>query len=243
MKIYTTLKIGDHHTNHCEDYLITAELSKYKVLCAVMDGCSMGTDSHFASTLTGKILKKISKEHRYKEFVSKKSDDSKHTLEEIVNQLFQELRGLKNSLQLEREEVLNTLLISIIDTRDCTGEFLCIGDGLICINNQFSEFEQNDKPDYLGYHLEEDFNDWYKNQKQRISVQGIKDFSLATDGIFTFKKFDNKIYPEPEDIVNFLLVNAEGSQNPIMLDRKVIEIQTDWGLKPTDDLAIVRGIL
>lgn len=143
-------------------------------------------------------------------------------------------------LQLEREEVLNTLLIGVIDTHNRCGEFLCIGDGLICINNQLFEFEQDDKPDYLGYHLHEEFNSWYSKQQQRISAQHIQDFSLATDGIFTFKKFDNKTYTEPGDVVKFLLVDTEESNNSNMLNRKLYDIQTNWGLKPGDDLAIIR---
>src|SRR5690349_11091021 len=124
MQIYTTIKIGDHHTNHCEDYLITTEAGKQKLLCAVMDGCSMGTDSYFAATLTGKILRKIAKELSYKEFISKKSEDLPLLLENVMNQLFHELRSLKNSIQLEWDEILNTVLISVIDTAKRAGEFL-----------------------------------------------------------------------------------------------------------------------
>jgi hypothetical protein len=240
MKIYTTLQIGELHTNHCEDYLITEEIGKHKLLCAVMDGCTMGTDSYFAATLTGKLLRKISKEYNYKEFLSKESADLQLILEKITRQLFEELRSAKNILQLERTEVLNTLLIGVIDTSHRSGEFLCIGDGLICINNRLFEFEQDDLPDYLGYHLHKEFNDWYSKQQQRISAQHIQDFSLATDGIFTFKKFDNKTYSEPGDVVKFLLVDTEESNNSNMLNRKLYDIQTNWGLKPGDDLAIIR---
>lgn len=240
MRIYTTLQIGELHTNHCEDYLITEEIGKNKFLCAVMDGCTMGTDSYFAATLTGKLLRKISKEYSYKEFLSQESAGLQLILEKILKQLFEELRSAKNMLQLERDEVLNTLLIGVIDTYDRSGEFLCIGDGLICINNQLFEFEQDNKPDYLGYHLHEEFNSWYRKQQQRISAQHIQDFSLATDGIFTFKKFDNKTYTEPGDVVKFLLVDMEESNNSNMLNRKLYDIQTNWGLKPGDDLAIIR---
>jgi hypothetical protein len=166
MIIYTTLTIGEHHTNHCEDYLITAEIGKEKILCAVMDGCSMGTDSYFAATLTGKLLRKIANEYSYKEFISKQPNDLQQTLAGIVRQLFLELRVLKNSIQLQREEILNTLSIAVIDSSKATGEFLCVGDGLICLNGEFFEFEQNNKPDYLGYHLQEDFDTWYANQQQ-----------------------------------------------------------------------------
>jgi hypothetical protein len=243
MRTYTTLQIGELHTNHCEDYLITAEIGKHKLLCAVMDGCTMGTDSYFAATLTGKLLRKISKEHSYKEFLSKESADLKLILEQITRQLFEELRNAKNILQLEREEVLNTLLIGVIDTNNRSGEFLCIGDGLICINNQLFEFEQDDKPDYLGYHLNEDFKNWYSKQQQRISAQDIQDFSLATDGIFTFKNFDSKTYIERGNVIEFLLDNSEESTNSNMLNSKLYDIQKNWGLKPGDDLVIIRIIL
>jgi len=242
MRIYTTLQIGELHTNHCEDYLITAEIGNHKLLCAVMDGCTMGTESYFAATLTGKLLRKISKEYSYKEFYSKESAHLQLILERITKQLFEELRSAKNILQLEREEVLNTLLIGIIDAKHRMGEFLCIGDGLICINNRLYEYEQDNKPDYLGYHLHEDFNDWFGKQLQRISVQELQDFSLATDGIFTFNKFDNKAYEEPGDVLELLLIDTEGSESSNMLPRKLYDIQTNWGLKPGDDLAIIRII-
>jgi hypothetical protein len=243
MTIYSTLKIGNHHINHCEDYFVISEIGNNKTMCAVMDGCSMGTDSYFTSTLTGKLLRKISRELNYREFLSGESDSLKQILENVLKQLFSELRHFKNSLQLEREELLNTLLIAIIDTNDCSGEFLCVGDGLICINTHYIEYEQNDKPDYLGYHLNEDFNSWYENQQQRTSMKGIKDFSLATDGIFTFKKFDNKIYKDPGNLVDLLLVDTSNCEHQNMLERKLMEVQTEWGLMPTDDLAIIRGVL
>lgn len=242
MRIYTTLQIGELHTNHCEDYFITAEIGKNRILCAVMDGCTMGTDSYFAATLTGKLLRKISKEYSYKEFLSKESAGLELTLEKITRQLFEELRSAKNILQLEREEVLNTLLIGVIDTNNRSGEFLCIGDGLICINKQLYEFEQDNKPDYLGYHLHEEFNRWYGSQQQRITAQDLQDFSLVTDGIFTFKKFDNKTYASPGNVIDYLLFDEEGSDNSNMLNSKLLDIQTNWGLKPGDDLAIIRTI-
>ncbi|OQP63081.1 hypothetical protein A3860_03665 [Niastella vici] len=202
----------------------------------------MGTESYFAATLTGKLLRKISKEYSYKEFFSKESVGLQLILERITKQLFEELRSAQNILQLEREEVLNTLLIGIIDTNQRTGEFLCIGDGLICINNRLFEFEQDNKPDYLGYHLHEDFDSWYGKQQQRIFAQDLQDFSLATDGIFTFKKFDSKPYEEHGDVLEFLLADTAGSNNSNMLNRKLYDIQTNWGLKPGDDLAIIRII-
>src|ERR1700761_5831105 len=118
MRIYTTLQIGEHHTNYCEDYLLVAEIGKNKILCAVMDGCTMGTDSYFAATLTGKILRKIAKEYLFLEFIEKEPKSTLHLLKAVLKQLFDSLRDFKNQLQLERDEVLNTLVIAIVDSKE-----------------------------------------------------------------------------------------------------------------------------
>jgi len=47
MKTYTTLQIGDFHTNYCEDFLIYEQLASNEILIAVLDGCTMGTESVF----------------------------------------------------------------------------------------------------------------------------------------------------------------------------------------------------
>lgn len=240
MKLYTTLQIGEHHVNNCEDYLLTAELGTGKILCAVMDGCSMGTDSYFSSTLTGKILRKIAKELQFKEFVEKNQMTPLELLHIILKRLFDDLKNFKNFLQLERDETLNTLLLAIIDTTERAGEFICIGDGVIYIDGELFDFEQDNKPDYLGYHLSENFESWFTNQKQRISRSEIRDFSLSTDGIFTFSRFDGGIYESPDNIIDFLLKDTTGNGGVNMLNQKMIEIAANWGLKPTDDSAIVR---
>ena len=70
MKIYSVLQIGDYHVNYCEDHCLSASIGNDKLLCAVMDGCTMGRDSYLIATLVGKILRKIAKEQGYKEFIS-----------------------------------------------------------------------------------------------------------------------------------------------------------------------------
>ncbi|MFK8010136.1 MAG: protein phosphatase 2C domain-containing protein [Saprospiraceae bacterium] len=242
MNRYEIIQIGEHHTNYCEDYVLTASLGEDKILCTVMDGCTMATESYFASTLIGKIFRKIAKEISYKSFLEKKEIEIDVLLEKIVEQLFHELRNLKNILFLEKEELLSTLLIGVIDKESQSGEFLAIGDGMFCIDGKIIEFEQDNKPDYFGYHLEEDFEKWYTSQKQRISAEQIQDLSICTDGIFTFQKFDNQKYQSAENVIDFLLKDKDGFENKNMLKKKVFEIEKNWGLKPTDDLGIIRII-
>lgn len=107
-----------------------------------MDGCTMATDSYFASTLMGKLLRKISKEISYKAFYEAESYMSTESyLKAIITQLFKELVLVKNQLMLEKDELLTTLIIMIIDKKANEGIVLAIGDGLVSINGHVTEFD------------------------------------------------------------------------------------------------------
>lgn len=244
MQKYHHLQIGTFHTNHCEDYLITTEIGKNKQLLAIMDGCTMGTDSYFISTLIGKLLRKIAKELNYLEFVQEGEQNLKDQLRNILFQLFEELKEIKNRLDLDRTELLSTLILGIIDSKMKEAEIIIIGDGLVYCNGKVYEYDQENKPDYLGYHLAKKFEEWYEQQEQRLSLKDCKDLSIASDGIFTFSPFSNeKIEPLSEEaIVAFLLLDRKYAESENMLLKKMLELERNYGLKPGDDLAILRFI-
>ncbi len=242
MNKFELSKIGDFHINHNEDASAITEIGENKVLIAVMDGCSMGKESHFASTLIAKILRKVGKEISYRIFAEKKEKTAEEYLKHILNRLFDELLLVKNQLLLEREEVLSTLILGVFDKDKNEINLIIIGDGLVCCNGQLYEFEQEDKPDYLGYHLLEEFDSWFQNQHQKLNLKNVVDVSIATDGIFSFKPFDNNVYEKTneEQIVNELLVNQKWNDQTNMLHRKLLEIENGFGLRPSDDLTILR---
>jgi len=68
MNVYSVLQIGEFHTNHCEDFLVIEPITANEFLIAVLDGCTMGKESVFASMLYGKTLRKIAKEFYYRDF-------------------------------------------------------------------------------------------------------------------------------------------------------------------------------
>jgi hypothetical protein len=241
MRIYKTLNIGEFHTNHCEDFLIEEQIGTNKKLIAVLDGCTMGTESVFASMLFGKILRNIAKKKFYEEFVAQNPIQLKDQLKEVIRILIEDTKLLKNQLGLETNELLSTLIVGIVDTKDAKAEFLTIGDGLICKDGELIEYEQDDKPDYLGYHLADDFEKWFDNQKQKLTVSHFKDLSICTDGIFTFKNLKDKSKQKPEnEIITYLLVDNEGAAFDNFLDRKIRILKEDWNHLVTDDLAIIR---
>ncbi len=243
MKIYSALQIGDYHINHCEDYLFIGDIGTNKTLCAVMDGCTMATDSYFVSTLVGKLLRKITKEKGYKELYNLEvHSDLDSYLKSIVQDLFKELNVTKNQLMLDQKELLTTLIILLVDKKENQGIVLVVGDGLVCINGKVTEFDQDNKPDYLGFHLTENFDTWYVNQQQKIIFEGVEDISIATDGIFMFKPVKTVETTETINPLDFLLSDKTNIDNADMLEIKLKNLEYQFGLKPTDDFAMVRLI-
>lgn len=243
MKIYKTLHIGEFHTNHCEDFLITAQIGTNQTLIAVMDGCSMARESVFASILFGKILRNIARNMFYQEFVSNKHLELKYGLEEVFRQLFDQSKSIKNQLGLEITELLSTLIVGIVDAEEGNAEILAVGDGLVCVDGDLFEFDQGNKPDYLAYHLSKGFNNWYKKQRQKVALSSFNDLSICTDGIFTFKNLMNTSdRKDDEEVIQYLLVDTFGVEFDNFLDRKVIMLNKNWRHMPTDDLAIIRII-
>lgn len=243
MNIYQTLQIGAFHTNHCEDFLISEQITTNEYLIAVMDGCSMGTESVFASILYGKMLRNIAKKMFYQEFSTPEKYSKNERLKEVFRQLMQQARELKNQLGLSTNELLSTIVLGLVDGKQSQAEFLTIGDGLICVDGDMIEYEQDDKPDYLGYHLGEDFEKWYNLQHQRLSIDKFTDISICTDGIFTFKNLENKLSQKNErEVLEYLLVNQSYIGNSNCLDRKVRELREKEGHVVTDDLAIIRWV-
>jgi len=242
MNIYTTLQIGAYHLNYCEDYLFFDHIDNNRIICAVMDGCTMGKDSYLIATLVGKLLRKICKALSYKSFYSKEyhSPSLDEYLKMILKELFSELRILKNQIQLEKEELLTTLIILLADTSVDKGLVLVVGDGVVSINGAVVSFDQNNKPDYLGYHLSEDFDAWYDGQGQKIFISHLEDISIATDGIETFSRVSAPENSDSVDPVNFLLNDMTGIGNDEMLNMKLKSLQHKFGLNHTDDLAIIR---
>jgi hypothetical protein len=242
MKIYSAIQIGDYHQNNCEDHLYIGEYGKNKILCAVMDGCTTALESHFASTLVGKILKKICIEKGYKEFIEQ--NDVQLSIEEnlksILRDLLNELKIVKNQLMLDAKELLTTLIIMLFDKNNEQGIILAIGDGFVNVNGEITEFEQDNKPDYLGFHLSEDFETFYNAQKQKIEFNKIKDLSISTDGIFTFEKLASNKSNEEINVIEFLTSEKTNCEKDEMLNLKLKILENEFGLKPTDDFSIIR---
>ena len=242
MKIYELSHIGEFHVNHNEDFKVVADLGKQFKLIAVMDGCSSGTDSHLASTLIGKILRKLAKQESYREFAERTQFTIKEQLEKVSLNLFSELQTINRHLDLERDEILSTAIIGVVDIENIQAEFIIIGDGVIHIDGETIEYENDNKPDYIGYHLKMDKQEWFEKQTQKKSVSTFKDLSISTDGIHTFKNFDGKSYKtiEPNEIAQQFFSDRQFENSENKLKKTLIKLKEEYGLLPSDDLTIIR---
>lgn len=242
MKIFSLTHIGEFHTDHNEDFYVIADIGESKKLIAVMDGCSSGTDSHFASTMIGKVLRKLAKQETFRAFAERNEKSIAELIEIISLQLFEELRDLSRSLDLRSDEILSTLILAIVDESKNEAEAVVVGDGVIHFNGELIEFENDNKPDYIGYHLNSDKNNWYETMTEKRTFQNLHDLTIATDGIFTFKNFDGKTYqPISEDeIQQEFFINKDNLDNHNKLKKSLISIKGNNGLMPSDDLTMIR---
>jgi hypothetical protein len=245
MKFYELTQIGEFHVNHNEDYLIIEECGKALKLIAVMDGCSSGTDSHFVATLVGKILRKLAKQEAYREYAEKQQKNIKDLTKSITLNLFEELGYFYRKLDLNSDEVLTTLILGLVNAEKKNAEFVIVGDGLIHIDGENFEYENNNKPDYIGYHLNMDKNEWYEEKTSKMSIENFNDLTISTDGIFTMKNHDGKSYPSINEsqIIDKFFKDKSNLKNPNKLKITLLEIKDEFGLMPSDDLTMIRIIL
>lgn len=212
---------------------------------AVMDGCTMGKESYFASALVGKILKKIAYEEFHKSYHRSVSPSLEEILQTVFKKLFTALKSYSADLNLDRYELLTTLVLGVVDLRTQTAFVQVIGDGLVFCDGQARIFDQENAPDYLGYHLRENFTTWYAKQDQKLYFEAVKDLSLSTDGIFTFSSFqgDEQEAIAESFILDFLLKDQLELGNERMFAKKLLHLERDYGIKPTDDLGVVRLVI
>jgi len=211
------------------------------MVLAVMDGCTMGKESAFAAMLMGKTLRKICKELFYQDLKNAFSCNLEDLAKKILEELFQELKNQKNRLTLETEELLSTLIISVVHTRNQEAFCIVVGDGLIYYDGTAQEYEQNNTPDYLGYHLHKNFEDWYTAQHQKLFIPHFQNLSISTDGIFSFQKQKNALLEKKEaDFIDFLFLGNEDFDKPHFFEKKLRHIHQQWLYDLTDDLAAIR---
>jgi len=238
-KIYKALEIGTTHKNFCEDYLLIKENKNY-ILAAVFDGCSSGNESYFASALLGKITAKTFDSLEFK-------SDIKKNICKIIKNIVTQFSETAKNLDLSQEELLSTVIISLIDKKQNKIEVIAIGDGAIFADENQYIIDQNNMPNYLAYHIKKlnrsiDFDNWLKHSTISYSFENLKNFIISTDGILSFRNPEN-YYPRDKimsEIYEELILSEQLMENKSKLQRtlRILKSTNNW--EHYDDLAIIR---
>ncbi len=235
MQIDELLTRGNSHPIYCEDALFHTETAKDWIIAAVLDGCSSGTESHFASALLVKILRKSCKTIPLMQQLDPNMDLEKQSPKELGNYLlqhiFEDFKRSRKLLLANKLELLSTLIL-LVYNKKTKQAYLCVsGDGYFSINNEVTCIDQHNMPDYIAYHFDQTYEDWLTNQTQQFEFDSAKRIVIATDGIA--KYFKEKSTKQKLDSAHHFLLGTGHS-----LKEKEEQL-LDKQLFPFDDVAVI----
>lgn len=241
MKIYTVLGRGKYHPVYGEDFILYQRLNDAVFVAAVMDGCSSGKESFFASALYGKSIRKSLFTLRQACVSEKNGPKSIDVPSFILRQLFDDLQKSMKLLALGLDEVLSTLLLLVLDIKNKSASVTISGDGLIACNGEIYEIDQQNVPDYMAYHIGLGFEKWLKNHTKQFDFKKIRDISISTDGV---SKIIN-IPPATEkksNAIEQLLIKTPDDDEGVLQNRFDLWINSGEYIA-YDDVGIIRTIL
>jgi len=153
--------------NCCEDAVFVKETDTI-IYGGVFDGCSTGIKSYWASQTLAYAFSV------HPEIVS----------DNTLYQVYHELRAIKTRLHLDHMNFLSTCILFQFDKKLKQLSIRVFGDGFYYINHVEYEIEQDNKPDYLGYYLDnvKAFGE-YINKYPAKTYYDVKNFKICSDGI------------------------------------------------------------
>ena len=242
------LKRGYDHELNCEDAVSINRVETYfgnLHFLAVFDGCCGGIKSQFASEFLSKAFKYAVSSLNFDEIDELSFPDLIYF---IINRLKEQLQTLQFNINISEYELLSTVVFSIISEDLKYGCIVFFGDGVAIINGKDKIIiDQNNMPDYLAYHINEDTDTIIKNNANIYYFNNITDLSICTDGILSFSKIiDNdgiktnvRSDEITNDVIDSLCINTDFSNNEIMLTRKYNILHKN-NYHHYDDIAIAR---
>lgn len=233
--ISTVSRRGSSHPDWNEDNLYYKQKDKF-ITGGVFDGCSSGIDSYFASKLYANMYKKTLSE--LDEVIT-----GINSFPVLARTYFSNLARVIREIGLTTEETLSTAVLFMYETETKQLQVQFFGDGVAYANNQELEVFNNDednKPNYIGYSLNDagqadDFNNLWEAAKSFNTIT--RDFSVSTDGIFSFRKTNENAPDFP--IESYLVQNDFLIRNPAALRRK-LNIIRNKGYDHYDDFTLIR---
>lgn len=221
--MYSVLNVISESHNSCEDSYFINETEDF-VYGGVFDGCSTGTKSHWASQTLAYAFQ-----------AAGHLPVSRNALTNVYSYL----NIVKSILSLSEFNFLSTC---VLFTYDKKSKQLCIrvfGDGCYFVNDVEYYIEQDNKPDYIGYHLFGHYHAFHEfiDKYQLKIYENVDNFKICSDGIksITRSQFEQSDAPEPMA----LLYAPPTSSNYL---ERMWNILKRNKYKITDDLTIISYV-
>lgn len=239
----TIVKRSINHPNWAEDNFYTIEKDEF-IMGAVFDGCSGGNDSFWASKTMTILFDKVQKE--YKNFESFKNADAfEFNCIDFITNVAKKLNVVKEYLGLTEMELLATIVFFIYNKKNKTLYVKFVGDGVFFYTNSEGELfevsnDENNMPLYLGYycHLPEENLYNFLSSRATYTINEVQDFSICSDGIFSFRFTGVDREPEKNPIL-YLVQDTLMCNLSSGLSRK-FNLLTKNGWIIEDDLTVIR---
>lgn len=217
----STLNVISRQHNSCEDSVWVKSNSSY-IWGVVADGCSTGVKSHFASQAIAYIVEN----HL----------PALNTRNESVFLLREKLNKLKDLMQISHMSLLSTCTLFCYDIRNKQLRIRLFGDGVFYINDIEFVINQDNRPDYLGYHLLDDIPTFtnYLNKYPESVFDNVERFMICSDGIANIER--SQLQTEATKDPNELLFKPPTSENYL---QRMWNILKRDGYTLSDDLTIV----
>lgn len=237
------------HPNHCEDNYFLYE-DDVKIVGAVLDGCSTGINSHFASQFFAYSLAKYGTHSLDFDYYS--MHPSKWELFERVmfNSISDDIWSTSSLLGLTRMHFLSTMVYFVYLKSEQELHVTFFGDGVVYVNGIRFAHDEDNMPDYFAYHVSNDLDDYISSRK-RLVFTDVNDFSICTDGIDSFVNLRDG-HLDRSIPVDFLVNDARSINLKNGLNKKFniltnrnddVKMDNDhywWDIQ--DDLTIIRHV-
>lgn len=257
MNVKSILKRGKGHPDFCQDALFHYEDDDILVAC-VCDGCSEFKDSHFASNLFVKVLKKTLKECLEKEILRADSisqagyadDEFGYNTDELTEiilfSFFKKIKSIQLELDLSSKDLAATFSFFLYNKKTDEGVIYVFGDGVLQINDDTIIIDHNNEPRYFYLYWDElttgliNFMTFIKSYQQKWQFKNLQNIVISTDGVLSFQNKDIN----PDEARDFLIIDDKINEKSIIsqnsfYDKKYNKLHSE-GWTHYDDLGIIR---
>lgn len=242
-------KRSSGHSNWCEDNYYVKEFDNH-IVGAVLDGCSTGINSHFASTLIKYSLEtSINEDVNIRQLLTGRFEDYYY---QIIGDVRSDLIDIQRTLKLADLHLLSTIVFFVYHKSAKKLYVKFFGDGVIYVNGNEIVNDENNTPDYLAYHLTETWSGFFGKvlpEKRFETYESVTNFSICSDGIHSLVNLKNP-HINKQVAINFLVIDEQWNNQANGLNKKfnILTNKDDaikrseelywWDIK--DDLTIIR---